>query len=64
MKNNNKKEELINEDSDEIIMQYKIDDIEYSKDIMIFEDNFVKNNKDKCKIIINEYEFELASLIN
>ena len=64
MKNNNKKEELINEDSEEIIIQYKIDDIEYSKDIMIFGDNFVKNNKDKCKIIINENEFELASLIN
>ena len=33
------------EDRDEIIIQYKIDDIKYSKDIKIFGSKFVENNK-------------------
>ena len=32
---------------------------EYSKQIRIFGDNFVNNNKALCKIIINNNEFEL-----
>ena len=53
-----------NEDNDEIIIQYKVDKIKYSKDIRIFGDEFVENNKDKCKIIINGNEFELVTHIN
>ena len=52
-----------NENIDEIIIQYKIDDIEYSK-IRIFGGKFVENNKNKCKIIINGKEFELTENIN
>ena len=54
-KNNNEENKINNNDEeiDEIIIQYKIDDIEYSKDLKIFGDKFVKNNKNKCKIIIN-----------
>ena len=52
------------EDIDEITIQYKIDDIDYSKDINIFGKVFVTNNKDKCKIIINGNEFELCKKIN
>ena len=53
----NNKEEII----DEIIIQYEIKDIEYSKDIRIFGNEFVKNNKDKWKIIIDENELELCT---
>ena len=60
----NNKDDLINEDIDQIIIQYKIEDIEYSKNIRIFGDNFVENNKDKCKIIIKGNEFELSTHIN
>ena len=54
----------INDDINEIIIQYKIDNIEYSKDIRIFGDEFVKNNKDKSKIVINGSEFELSTHLN
>ena len=59
--NNEKNDELINKDKNEIIIQYKIDDIKDSKEIRIFGDKFVENNKDKCKIIINGNEFDLTS---
>ena len=60
------KENLINDDEniDEIIIGYKIDNIEYSENIKIFGDDFVKNNKNKCKIILNGNEFELSENIN
>ena len=53
------------ENINEMIIKYKIDDnIKYSKDIRIFGDEFVKNNKDKCKIIIKGKEFELSTHFN
>ena len=55
--NNKENDELI----DETTIQYKIDDIDYLKNIRIFGDKFVENNKDKCKIIINGNEFELTT---
>ena len=58
------KEEIINEEINEISIQYKIDIIEYSKDIRIFGDKFVQNNKGKCIIILNGNEFELCSCLN
>ena len=59
--NTEKNDELMKEDINEIIIQYKIDDIQDSKEIRIFGDKFVENNKDKCKIIINGNEFKLTS---
>jgi len=64
---NNQKNELINEDIDELIIQYKIVNLEndkYSKDIKLFGNKFVENNKDKCKLIIKGNEFELSSHFN
>ena len=63
---NNKKNKKIEdeEDIDEIILQYKIDNIKYSKDVRLFGKEFVENNKDKCKIIINGNEFELSEYLN
>ena len=60
--NENKKNE--NEDSDEIIIKYEIGDFQTSKFINIFGQKFVKNNKDKCKIIIKGEEIELSSRLN
>ena len=64
--NNNieKSNEINDEKSDEIIIQYKIDSIKYSKDMKIFGEGFVKKNKNKCKIIVNGSEFELSSDLN
>ena len=61
---NKKNDKIINEGIDEIIIKYKIDNIEYSKDIRIFGDEFVNINKNKCKIIITGNEFELTSHLN
>ena len=66
-KPNNENEKKVNDELiniDEIIIQYKIENIEYSKDIRIFGDEFVKNNKDKCKIIISGNEFEITTHLN
>ena len=52
------------ENINEIMIQYKIDNIKYCKHIRIFGDEFVKNNKDICKIIINGKEFELSTYFN
>ena len=49
---------------DEIAIQYKIDKIKYSKDIQIFGDKFVENNKNLCRIIFNGNEYDLCSKIN
>ena len=49
---------------DEIAIQYKIDKIKYSKDIQIFGDKFVENNKNLCRIIFNGNEFDLCETIN
>ena len=48
----------------QITIQYNIKNIKDNKSIRIFGDEFVKNNKDKCKIIINGKEKELCSHIN
>ena len=61
----NNKELITNnndENIDEIIIKYKLDNIEYSKDIRIFWDKFVENNKNKCKIIVIENEFDLSEI--
>ena len=65
-KNNIEENKLNNNDEgiDEIIIQYKIDIIDYSKDIKIFGSKFVQNNKNICKLIINGNEFELCENIN
>ena len=64
-KNNEENKELNNNDLDKIILKYKIDDIGYfSKDIIIFGEDFVKNNKNICKIILNEKEIELTTYLN
>ena len=52
-----------NKNNDEIIIQYKINNFK-NLNIRIFGDEFVKNNKDKCKIIINGKELGLCSHIN
>ena len=38
--------------------------MENSKDIRIFGDEFVKNNKDKCKLLLDKNEFELSFHLN
>ena len=64
IKINNEKNKLINEDIEQIIIKYKIDDIEYSKNIRIFGDKFVENNKNKCKIIVNGNGYDLSTHLN
>ena len=64
IKINDEKNKLINEDIDQIIIKYKIDDIEYSKNIRIFGDKFVENNKNKCKIIVNGNGNDLSTHLN
>jgi V8-like Glu-specific endopeptidase len=64
---NNNVNELIddnNEDIDEITIDYKIEDIDYSKKIRLFGDEFVENNKNICKIIIDKEECNLATHFN
>ena len=56
---NNIKDSII---TNEIIMEYKIDDNEET--IKIFGDGFVANNKKFCKIIIDGKEKKLCSEIN
>ena len=66
-KNLEKNKELMensNENINEIIIRYKIDNIKHLKDIRIFGGEFVKNNKNICKIIINGNEFELCKTID
>ena len=67
--NNNKKnieenKELNNTDIDEIIIKYNIYNIKDSEHIKIFGNDFVENNKNICKISINENEFELSTYID
>jgi len=56
-----------NNNNDEITIQYKINNNiiknMFGSDIKIFGQIFVDNNKEKCKIIINEKEEELKSII-
>ena len=58
---------LINNNNDEIIIQYKINNSIFNNifgsDIKIFGQTFVDNNKEKCKIITDEKEEELKSII-
>ena len=46
----------------EILMKYKIE--KNAKEIAIFGETFVKNNKDKCKYIYENKEYELNSKFN
>ena len=56
------KELLNNEDYiDEIAIHYKVVNIEYSKYIRIFGNEFIENNKELCKIIINGNHYELCA---
>ena len=43
----------------EILIKYKA--VSENEEIRLFGNLFVENNKDKCKIIINEKEYELKS---
>ena len=47
---------------DEIIIRYKINKNE--NEIKIFGSDFIKNNKDKCKIIYEEKEYEIKEKFN
>ena len=47
---------------DEIIIRYKINKNE--KEIKIFDNKFINNNKDKCKIIYEEKEYEIKERWN
>ena len=58
-----KSKKIFNKYTDEIKIQYKISNCKYLN-IRIFGDEFVKNNKDKCKIKINGKEIELCSHID
>ncbi len=45
------------------IMKYFIENEKNQKEIKIFGENFVKNNRKKCKIIINNKEKELMEIM-
>ena len=47
---------------DEIIIRYKINKNE--KEIKIFDNNFINNNKNKCKIIYEGKEYEIKEKFN
>ena len=49
-------------DNNKIKIKYHNKDKE--KEIKIFGDNFVKNNKDKCKIFYNNKEYDLTTKFN
>ena len=57
----NVEKELIDNNEDELTIKYKIEDIEKSKKIRIFGDEFVKNNENICKIIIKKNELALTT---
>ena len=60
-------DKMVNKDITEINIIYDIDkrDKENEKDIIkIFGDDFVKNNKNKCKMIIENEEYELEGEYN
>ena len=46
---------------DEITIEYKIDNIDNFQDIQIFGEDFVKNNKNICKINVNGNDLELSN---
>ena len=47
---------------DEIIIRYKIN--KFDKEIKIFGSNFINNNRNKCKIIYEEKEYEIKEKWN
>jgi len=47
---------------DEMIIRYKINKNE--KEIRIFNNNFINNNKNKCKIIYEDKEYEIKEKWN
>ena len=49
---------MINKSYEEITIHYKIE--KNDKEIKLFGEEFVNNNKDNCKIIINEKEYDLV----
>ena len=44
-----------------ITLGYKLDLSKGKKKIRIFGDNFVENNKNNCKILFNNKEYELMT---
>ena len=54
--------EPIQNEYNEICCTYKID--KENKNLRIFGDKFVENNKDMCKIVYNENEQELSGTFN
>ena len=49
---------------DEIIIRYKINKNEKEIKIFDFDNRFIKNNKDKCKIIYEEKEYEIKEKLD
>ena len=47
-------------DNSEIIIKYNID----KENINLFGSEFVKNNKNICKMIINNIEYEITEVYN
>ena len=64
LNDNKEKNEIKNEVIDEIIIQHKIENEPRLGNIQIFGYEFVKNNMDKCKMIINGNEGPLVALYN
>ena len=62
LNDNKEKDEIKNEEIDEIIIQHKIENSSRLGNIRIFGYEFVKNNKDKCKMIINGNEGPLKEV--
>ena len=46
-----------------LIYNIKDDQVKQKQEIKIFGSTFVKNNKDKCKIIFNNKEMELKEIL-
>ena len=59
--NNNVKKQFNNEIT--LIYNIKADKGEQEQEIKIFASEFIKNNKDKCKIIFNNKEMELKGIL-
>ena len=59
-KNENEHLKINKEGIDEITLKYKSTDYKKGDKIKLFGEIFVKNNKDKCKIVFNKTEYELV----
>ena len=60
------KKQIKNKENGTAYMTYKLDKNLFKDDkyIELFGENFVKENKNKCKIIINGKEYDIISMIN